>query len=73
MDKRLIGRRIVEVRPLTEKEFAREGWDLDVNCRPPALVLDDGQVLFPARDPEGNGPGALFGQEGDLCFMVLAR
>lgn len=55
----LVGRKIVAVRELTKKEMKREFWDED-SCT--ALVLDDGTLLYPSRDPEGNGAGALFGR-----------
>jgi len=29
---------------------------------PTALVLENGTVLYPSRDEEGNGPGAMFGR-----------
>jgi len=29
------------------------------SLRPPVLVLDSGLALYPAQDPEGNGPGAF--------------
>jgi hypothetical protein len=58
----LIGRTIREVRPMTAAEQSGEGWeDASPWERPVVLVLDDGTRLYPARDPEGNGPGALFG------------
>jgi hypothetical protein len=30
-----------------------------------AIILDDGQVLIPSSDPEGNSPGHVF--MGDLA------
>jgi len=42
-------------------ELNAEGWDAGPGDCPVTLVLDDGTKLFPSRDPEGNGPGALFG------------
>jgi hypothetical protein len=69
--KTIVGRRIVEVRPMTRPEARREGWEPD-QARSPGeatvLVLDDGTILYPSRDDEGNGPGALFGadREGGL-------
>lgn len=51
------GRTIVEVRHMTQEEVETEGWE-----RPAlALVLDDGTVIYPSQDDEGNGPGTLFG------------
>ncbi len=53
----LVGRCIVAVRPMTKAELAREG--NDEGCI--ALALDDGTLLYPSQDYEGNAPGALFG------------
>lgn len=56
------GLTIVEVRPMTYTEASHEGWGIDnINGAPPGIVLSDGSKLYPARDPEGNGPGAMFG------------
>jgi len=55
----LAGRRIVEVRAMSARELESEGWPPDETV--PVLVLDNGAILFPSRDEEGNGPGALFG------------
>jgi hypothetical protein len=52
----LRGRRIVDVLWLgAEQTRDVLHWSL----RPPVLVLDSGLALYPAQDPEGNGPGAL--------------
>jgi len=53
----LAGRTIVEVRYQTPEESGEEFWDR----RAPVLVLDDGTLLYPSRDDEGNDAGALFG------------
>ena len=67
----VVGRRIVAVRAMTKDELEAEGWLPDEAV--PVLVLDDGSVLFPSRDEEGNGPGALFGATADRKgFRVLA-
>lgn len=55
----LVGCRIVEVRSMRKRELETEGWPPDETV--PVLVLDNGAILFPSRDEEGNGPGALFG------------
>ena len=54
----IVNRTIVAVRPMTKAEQNAEGW------RRPAtvLVLDDGTLLYPSRDGEGNDAGALFGK-----------
>ena len=57
MLEKLIGRTIVEVRTMTEKESDTDwGWDEPGQV----IVLDDGTELIPSCDPEDNGPGRLF-------------
>ncbi len=48
---------------MTPAELNAEGWDAGPGDCPVALVLDGGTKLFPARDPQGNGPEALFGAD----------
>lgn len=55
---KLVGRRIVAVRWLTQAEVETLGWYQSAIV----LHLDDGTVLWPSRDDEGNDAGALFGQ-----------
>lgn len=55
----LSGLSIVEVRAMTRGELNAEGWG-DSPHPVPVLVLSNGSHLYPSRDPEGNGPGALF-------------
>ncbi len=54
----LVGRTIIGVRRLDAGEVEDLGWFED-----PAvtlvLLLDDGALVWPQRDPEGNGPGVL--------------
>jgi hypothetical protein len=58
-----VGRKIMGVRSMTEAEGRWFGWE-PVECeRTPVLLLDNGSVLFPGRDPEGNGPGVIFGRD----------
>lgn len=67
----LVGKRITAVRPMTRKELAVEDW------RPPrwkicvAIELEGGVVLYASQDSEGNGPGMLFGREGEITFVIL--
>ena len=60
----IIGHKIVKIRDMTEVEKRHEGWDDTPYC-PAVLVLDNGVMLYPSRDDEGNGPGALFGMNTD--------
>jgi hypothetical protein len=69
--KHLVGRRITDVRYLSEVESHALGWD---GARSLVLVLDNGALFFPSQDDEGNGPGALFGQDtdnGEITLPVL--
>jgi hypothetical protein len=50
---------VKKLRYLSHAELAREGWDTREKVT--ALEFTDGSLLYPACDPEGNGPGALFG------------
>lgn len=52
----LVGRKITAVRYMTKKEADNSMWD----ARAIVLVLDDGNIIFPSQDDEGNGPGSLF-------------
>jgi hypothetical protein len=63
----LLGRRITEVRYLTNEECQRLMWSFSVV----ALVLDDGTTVYPARDAEGNDGGALHGVAGNGKEFVL--
>lgn len=69
-NKHLKGRKIVNCRYLSEREVEDMGW----GCRCVVIELDDGSMIFPSRDDEGNGAGALFGQspKGEsLTFPVM--
>ena len=54
--KPLIGRTIVAVRYLDEDECQA----MFIHHTPVVLQLDDGTLLWPMADPEGNDAGALF-------------
>ena len=71
-----MNRTIIAVRPMTEEELEQQGWSETFNGAPPALVLDDGSVLFPSADAEGNYGGALFfvnakGTQGILITQTI--
>tara|TARA_R100000152_G_C6781873_1_gene217435 strand:+ start:226 stop:438 length:213 start_codon:yes stop_codon:yes gene_type:complete len=58
-DNSIIGAKIVDIRRMTKAEASKEGWEHDRNdCM--VLVLDNGIKMYPSRDYEGNGSGALF-------------
>jgi len=67
----VVGRKIVAVRAMTDDEWENEGWDKDRFNPGCVLVLDDGTCLYPSRDTEGNGPGAIFGSHGEYNFILF--
>ena len=72
MSAEFVGKRIVEVRSMTSEELQGEFWDADYHAESvPVLVLDDGTLIYPSRDAEGNGPGELFGRDGESSFMIM--
>lgn len=61
--------RIEDIRRMTDAELDAMAWHAGpVHAPPVVLELSNGDVVFPSQDPEGNGPGALFGltEDGDL-------
>lgn len=66
----LVGARVTAVRPMTAAELEAECWSTRIGGQPVAIDFDDGTTLYPACDPEGNGPGALFGTaDGELIVL----
>ena len=60
--KELIGRKIMAIMPISKKELEAEGWD-DCHSATCVLLLDNGTLLYPSQDDEGNGPGTLFAMD----------
>lgn len=64
----IVGKKIVALRRMTKKEMNDEGWD---HGRPAMILeLEGGIRLYPSRDEEGNGPGALFGIDARGRFQL---
>ena len=55
----LVGRRITGVRQMFADEIEAFGWYDGGGAIPVIFALDDGSVVVPNSDPEGNGPGHL--------------
>lgn len=55
---KLAGRTIVKARYMTKRELKKIDWPRS----PLVLELDDGSLLYPSSDDEGNRAGALFGR-----------
>ena len=62
INKSLKGRTITEARYMTKNEAKRFNW----YKRAVVLQLDDGNILFPSKDDEGNDAGALFTNDKNL-------
>ncbi len=65
----LKGRKIVDVRYLSRDEMESLGW----HNRCIVMELDDGNLVFPSMDDEGNNAGALFtNSKEDNVLPVLS-
>lgn len=68
----LIGTTFQFGRELSEEEFDRFGWSETIHRPPTVLTFEDDSgrkhEVLPACDPELNGPGAVFGRDGDAAF-----
>jgi hypothetical protein len=62
VSKLLLNRTIVKVRYMSSDEVEFFGWQ----SKAIVLHLDDGTMLFPSADDEGNDAGALFTTNDDL-------
>ena len=67
MLKKLRGRKIVNVRIMTEEEMNEMGW----YSRSVVLQLDDNNQLFFSADDEGNNAGACFTTYEDLPVLPV--
>ena len=66
-----MARSVIDVRYLTKEEVEALGWSESV----PVILFNDGTMLFPSQDDEGNGGGALFGQakSGEFTLPTIQR
>jgi len=60
-DDPITGQKIVNITTLSSAEAAKEGWDIGRGDACAVIHLENGVKLYPSQDPEGNGPGCLFG------------
>lgn len=65
--KEFVGRKIVSARYMSNEEADDLGW----GTRPIVLQLDDGNIIYPSMDDEGNGAGALFSNNGTTPVLYL--
>ena len=70
VNKHLVGRKIVKVEWLSPKETDRLfGWDF----QPCEIHLDNGTVLTPSSDDEGNESGSIFTNVTELPVIPTFR
>ncbi len=67
INKLLVGKKIVNVQYMTEKDAREQGWDE----RPIQIKLEDGTWLTPSGDDEGNNGGSLFTNSKDLPIIPI--
>lgn len=68
--RQLLGRKIVAVRYMSEAEASDLGW----YHRPVVIQLDDGNLVYPSVDAEGNDAGTLFtNDEASPVLPVLPK
>jgi hypothetical protein len=67
----MIGARILDARPMTKEELSEWGWTNRMSNSGYALVLDNGVILYPGQDFEGNGQGVIFGKDKSGVQFVL--
>lgn len=65
----LVGRKIVRVRYMTQEECDHLGW----TAKGIVIHLDDGNLIYPSRDDEGNDAGALFTNSDELPTIPVIR
>ena len=70
----LVGATITAARPMTKEEARGLGWSPTPFETPVVLEVTTKQGealrLYPMRDPEGNGPGALLIAAGGALFTL---
>lgn len=58
-----VGKTVKAVRTMTARELQAEGWD--GGNKPRVIEFTDGSTVYASCDPEGNGPGCLYGKMAD--------
>ena len=67
--KQLLNRKIVGVEYMTVDEMNSLGW----YSRPVLMILDDGNIIYPSSDDEGNNGGALFTNNEAIPVIPVLR
>ena len=67
ISKLLVGKQIVKIQYMTEKDAGEQGW----YKRPIQIILGDGTCLIPVSDDEGNDAGSLFTNSNKLPIIPV--
>lgn len=69
--KNFLGRKITHVRYMSKEEAEDMMW----NSRCVVFQLDDGSLIYPSMDDEGNNAGVIFGQtkQGESITCPVLR
>jgi len=68
----MIGKKIVSIRPISKAELEEEGWD--GHGATSVIELEDGTIIYPSSDDEGNNAGTLFGKDKNgQTFYVFTK
>lgn len=67
--KNLLNKKIIDVRVMSISETKNLGWDY----RSIVITLDDGEMIYPSMDDEGNEAGAIFTTYKDLPTIPVMR
>ena len=65
--KLLVGKTITHVRYLKDEEMEGMGW----HYRPAVIIFNDGSMLIPQSDDEGNEGGAMLFQDKDKKHHII--
>ena len=70
----IVGRKIVAVRPMTESEIEIT-WGSSVyhgGRAQDCIELDNGDIIIPSADYEGNCAGVFFGTDHDKSYVITS-
>lgn len=67
-----VGLKVTDVRMMTEDELQIECWDESAHDFPVVIVFEDGSKIYASADPEGNGPGCIFGITKDNESIIVS-
>lgn len=73
---RLIGRTIVDFRPMTKQELIDDGWKEAEETIPLVMVLDNGDIIYASKDEDGFAPGnigVLFANMGGEGVVLVGK